>query len=59
MGRTIEIPVYLFMIITTSGRKYTYSITVNMSKEALRKDQVTVRLRQVKTFGHVDMVKIT
>lgn len=47
------------MIITTSGRKYTYSITVNMSKEALRKDQVTVRLHQVKTFGHVDMVKIT
>lgn len=47
------------MIINTSGRKYSYSITVKMSKEALRKDQVTVRLRQVKAFGHVDMVKIT
>lgn len=59
MGRTVEIPVYLFMIITTSGRKYSYSITVNMSKEALRKDQVTVRWHQVKALGHVDMVKIT
>lgn len=59
MERTIEIPAYLFMIINTSGRKYSYSITVKMSKEALRKDQVTVRLRQVKAFGHVDMVKIT
>lgn len=57
MGKTIEIPAYLFMIINTSGRKYSYSITVKMSKEALRKD--TVRLRQVKAFGHVDMVKIT